>query len=61
MENRCEGEHRFFVADTIGVPAEGTVHVIEVCTACGEALLKSFTVAKPGTSLVLASDNKNGE
>ena len=38
----CAGNHRIYVAETIGVEAEGKVYVVLVCTACGDASLKSF-------------------
>ncbi len=61
-EERCPAaDHRYFVAETVGVPAEGTVHVIALCTACGDTLLKSFTVAKPESELLLASEKQRQE
>ena len=48
----CE-RHRFFVASTVGVEAEGTVHVIIVCTACGIAECKGFQVSKGNSPLKL--------
>ena len=32
----CPGEHRYFVAECVGIESEGTVHVLVVCTACGD-------------------------
>jgi hypothetical protein len=54
----CGGKHRFYVAETVAVPSEGTVHVIAVCTDCGEAILKSFTVAQAGSGILLGSETK---
>jgi hypothetical protein len=55
---RCSGDHRFYVAETVAVPTEGTVHVIAICTDCGEPNFKSFVVAKPGATIHLGSENK---
>lgn len=49
----CEGAHRYFVAEVVGVEAEGTVHVIALCTDCGDAIHKSFAVSKKAASLIL--------
>lgn len=52
------GEHKFFVADTIGVPNRGIVAMVGLCTACGEPFCDRFRVAEPGDKLVLASDER---
>lgn len=33
---KCLGEHRFFIAEVVGVEASGKVFVLAVCTNCGE-------------------------
>jgi len=45
MDAECSGGHRFFVAETIGVPAEGKAVILVVCTACGESFSRDFKVS----------------
>ena len=40
----CNGQHRFFVAET-GIDADGKIIIILVCTACGEGIKREFAVA----------------
>ena len=55
----CDSEnHRYYVAETVGVPAEGTVTVVAVCTNCGDFISERFVVAKGATPLVLRSEAK---
>lgn len=55
----CNGPyHHYFVAETVGVPSDGAVHVIALCTDCGEAILRSFTVTKPFTDIQLGNNQK---
>jgi hypothetical protein len=58
MSDDCVGQHRYFVAEAVGVEAEGTISIVVVCTACGETFIKTFPVAKPQSSLRLKSENK---
>jgi len=45
MGAECTGTHRYFVAETGTVEAEGKVCVIIVCTSCGESQLIQHKVA----------------
>lgn len=49
----CSGAHRFFVAEVVGVEAEGTIHLIALCTDCGETIHKSFAVSQKAASITL--------
>lgn len=53
--NRCAefGEHKFYVAATIGVEAEGKAVIIVCCTACGKSFKEEFLVSAPGRELLL--------
>jgi len=35
----CQGQHRYFALEPVGIEAEGKVLVILVCTACGKIRL----------------------
>lgn len=48
---RCRGAHRFFVAETAA--AEGNIHIFAICTDCGEAIHRSFSVASQNASITL--------
>lgn len=50
---RCEGEHRFFVADVAVAATEGKVVVIAICTSCGNVKSTEVQVTKPGGSVAL--------
>ena len=54
----CNGTHRFYVAADGAVGDTGTVWVIVVCTACGEAMKKEFKVAAPNSGISLSDSNK---
>lgn len=55
----CSADHTFFVAEVIGVEAEGKVHLLYLCTSCGEAYCKEFKVASnPGSALRLMREEK---
>ncbi len=47
----CDGQHRFFVAESFANETDGSIGIILVCTACGEGLLKRFDVGKGPTSI----------
>jgi hypothetical protein len=47
----CNGQHRFFVANTAA--AEGKVFVFVVCTSCGAAKRHEFEVAKSSSPISL--------
>jgi hypothetical protein len=49
----CEGAHNFFIAEVVGVPSEGTVHVLAKCRICGEFSHDSVKVATPGAPIRL--------
>jgi hypothetical protein len=60
----CAGEHRYFVAETVGIEAEGKVVVIALCTACGAPITHAVRVtSQPGTLLKLgkSESDKNKE
>lgn len=52
------GDHRFFVAEVIGVESEGMAHILIVCTSCGQSHDRSHKVASPGTPLRLLQEEK---
>lgn len=52
------GPHRFYVAETVAVLDEGKVHVIALCTDCGEAIMRSFTVARPHAMIQINEKQK---
>lgn len=54
----CEGNHRFFVAETVGVPDEGNVFVLIVCTSCGEFRTHSTQVSQPHSAQTLGTSEK---
>jgi hypothetical protein len=56
--NDCTANHTFFVAEVVGVEAEGKVYLIYLCTSCGEAISKEFRVANPGAPLRLMREEK---
>lgn len=49
----CNGAHHYFVAEVVGVEAEGTVHLIALCTDCGDTIQKSFAVSSKSATLTL--------
>lgn len=54
----CNELHRYFVAECVGVEAEGKVFVIAICTSCGHTFAKEFQVSKPGTPLRMLKEEK---
>lgn len=58
MSQVCEGAHHYFVAEVIGVESEGTVHILALCTACGETLCKKHVVAAPFSKLILYKEKE---
>jgi hypothetical protein len=54
----CQGNHRYFVAETFAVEGEGTVGAIIICTACGESKVISHKVARAGSSVSLKLKEK---
>jgi len=56
--NDCTANHTFFVAEVVGVEAEGKVYLLYLCTSCGEAICKEFKVSNPGTPLRLMREEK---
>ena len=49
----CQGNHRYFVAETFAVEGEGTVGAIVICTACGESKVITHKVASVSSSILL--------
>ena len=58
MDNRCTGEHRMFVAEVIGIEAEGKVVVITVCTQCGVVNFDEKQVSGSGAPLRMLKEEK---
>lgn len=58
MSNTCSGEHRFFAVETVGVESEGKVHVLALCTACGDFIDRAVTVSSPGSAIRLLNEEK---
>lgn len=55
----CNGQHRFYVAEVIGVESEGKVYLLTLCTSCGAAFCKEFQVSKtPGKIRLLLEEHK---
>lgn len=57
----CSNDHSYFVADVVGVEAEGKVYLIYLCTGCGEAVSKEFKVATPGSEVRLMREERNAK
>jgi len=56
----CEkDQHRYYVAETVGVEAEGTMTVIIVCTSCGDFVDYTVQVSKGKNPMILRSETKN--
>lgn len=55
----CQGNHRYFVAETFAVEGEGTVGAIIICTACGESKVISHKVARAGSSVSLKENKRS--
>ena len=53
MSTNCTGEHNYFIAEVVGVPAEGEVHVLAICRLCGEFVDKISKVSAPGANIRL--------
>jgi hypothetical protein len=53
MAEECDGRHRFFALEPVGVEAEGKVVVIVVCTACGEVRTSNIQVAALGVETTI--------
>jgi len=60
VEPECQGTHHFYIAEVVGVEAEGKVFVLLVCTACGGVICKDFTVSKGIGPLRLLREEKHG-
>ena len=59
MTNKCNPiDHRYFVAEVIGVPDEGTVHVLIVCTSCGDFICHTKQVSGAGAQIRLLREEK---
>ncbi len=57
-QSDCNQDHRYFVAEVIGVEQTGKVHLLYLCTQCGEAICKEFQIAPPGASMRLLKEEK---
>lgn len=56
----CDGQHRFFVVDVVGVEAEGRIYIPIVCTACGEFRHNEISVGR-GQIRLLKEEQKHKE
>lgn len=54
----CSREHSYFVAEVVGIQAEGKVHLVYLCTGCGDAVCKTFSVASPGMDMRMLREEK---
>ena len=62
MDSGCDGQHRFFVADVVGVEQEGKVFVLVVCTQCGEFKAHEQAVGRNGSQIrLLKQENKQNK
>lgn len=64
VDQQCPADHRFHVAEVVGVESEGTVHILALCVQCGLAKQNTFQVAEAGRTLRLSSEetpNKNSK
>ncbi len=61
-QDKCGGQHHFYVAQVIGIESEGRVVTITVCTSCGEFRHDELTVSKEGSPLrlLIDEDEKKG-
>jgi len=59
MENKCYGEHEIYVAEVVGVQAEGKVVVITVCRHCDSVQFHEHQVAKAHVPFTLIKGNEN--
>lgn len=46
LEGRCDGQHRFFVCETVFDEKTHTATVILACTACGESKVNIISLKK---------------
>lgn len=53
----CSGDHRFFVAATVGVESEGKAVIICVCTSCGASFSEEFKVSGGNSPLEVHEKN----
>jgi hypothetical protein len=61
MTEKCTGTHSIYVAEVVGIPAEGRVVVITVCRNCDHVAFHAETVSKPSTSLILKNQSTEKE
>lgn len=57
-ESDCQGDHRYFVAEVVGVPDTGKVHVLVVCTNCGDFKSNEVAVGAPGGAIHLYREER---
>lgn len=51
----CQGTHSYFVAETVGIPDEGRIVIVALCTHCGDTLVKGFKISKQVSELKLGT------
>jgi hypothetical protein len=59
MESRCDGQHRIFCAEVIGVESLGKVVVVTICTNCNEVTFTEHQIATPGDAIRLLREEKD--
>lgn len=60
MGTNCTGDHELYVAEVIGVEAEGTVTVITVCRHCDQVEFHTKQISQGHGSLrMLKSEKEN--
>lgn len=60
MLTSCQGSHAIYVAEVVGVEAEGTVTVITVCKHCSNVEFHTKQIAQGPSSLrMLKAEKEN--
>lgn len=55
------GNHNYFIAEAVGVEAEGKVFVLALCRSCGDFLSRDVTVSQKGATLRLLREEKTNK
>lgn len=56
--SNCEGYHHYYCVEVVGVPNTGKVHVLSICTACGNFQANEVQVGAPGDTLHLYREER---
>jgi hypothetical protein len=54
----CNQDHNYFIAEVVGVPSEGTVHVLALCRSCNDFKQHTAIVSSKGTEIRLLREEK---